>query len=106
MFIVSAPPHCLVLTGCARTGRMARRGGRVKTPEKLCLVWVVAVTFCVGLAVVVPQQLPLLSHNLGLLLFIFLEFLPLLLFLHTVSQPAARSSVLVADQTYNIYSNI
>ena len=89
-----------------RTGRMARRGGRVKSPEKLCLVWVVAVTFCVGLAVVVPQQLPLLSHNLGLLLFIFLEFLPLLLFLHTVSQPAARSSVLVADQTYNIYPNI
>ena len=95
----------MVLTACARTDRMARRGGRVKTPEKLCLVWVVAVTFCVGLAVVVPQQLPLLSHNLGLLLFIFLEFLPLLLFLHTVSQPAARSSVLVADQT-NIYPDI
>lgn len=83
---------------------MARRGGRVKTPEKLCLVWVVAVTFCVGLAVVVPQ-LPLPGPSLGLLLFLFLEFLPLLLFLHTVSQPAARSSVLVADQT-NIYPDI
>ena len=89
MFIVYC--FCLLLTGCARTGRMARRGGRVKSPEKLCLVWVVAVTFCVGLAVVVPQQLPLLSHNLGLLLFIFLEFLPLLLFIFTIIHPILRS---------------
>ena len=75
---------------------MARRAGlRIKTLEKLGVLWVTIFTFCVGLALVLPTYPTWINQNLILLLYIFLEFLPLLIFCYTVSQPNLRSGFLI-----------
>lgn len=82
---------------------MARKSGtRIKTIEKLCLLWVTLFTFCVGLAVVLPTYPSGINQNLILLFYIFLEFLPLLLFSYTVSQPSLSSYLLLPWILVNI----
>ena len=76
---------------------MGRRvQARVKTLEKVSALWVIILTFCVGLAVVLPQYPAWMNSNLILLLYIFLELLPLLLFVFTVIQPTLRLRMLIA----------
>jgi len=75
---------------------MGRRvQARVKTLEKVSALWVIILTFCVGLAVVLPQYPAWMNSNLILLLYIFLEFLPLLLFVFTVIQPTLSPYLLL-----------
>ena len=90
---------------------MARKSGtRIKTIEKLCLLWVTLFTFCVGLAIVLPAYPSGFNQNLILLLYIFLEILPLLLFSYTVSQPSLRSSffnyLLSPVKLINVYTRL
>jgi len=70
---------------------------RVKSLEKLSVIWVILITFCVGLAVVLPHHLypPWLNQDLVLLLYIFLEFLPLLFYVFTVTQPTLSPYLLL-----------
>jgi len=82
---------------------MARRAGlRIKTLEKLGVLWVTIFTFCVGLALVLPTYPTWINQNLILLLYIFLEFLPLLIFCYTVSQPNLSSYLLLPWILVNI----
>ena len=77
---------------------MGRRiQARVKTLEKLSVVWVILITFAVGLAVVLPHHLypSWINPDLILLLYIFLEFLPLLFYVFAVTQPTLRFRILV-----------
>ena len=70
---------------------MVRRAGpRMKTPELVGISWATIFTFCVGLAVVLPQYPAWLKPDFIILLYIFLEFLPLLVFIFTVLQPSLR----------------
>ena len=70
---------------------MARKSGpRVKAPEWLGILWATVFTFCVGLAVVLPQYPAWLKPDFIILLYLFLEFLPLVVFIFTVLQPSIR----------------
>ena len=65
---------------------------RVKSLEKVSGVWVLVVTFSLGLvlALLVPHYPAWLPPPLLGILYLFLEFLPLLLFIFTISQPMLR----------------
>jgi len=66
---------------------MARRSGpRLKAPEWLGILWATIFTFCVGLAVVLPEYPAWLKPDFIILLYIFFEFLPLLIFIFTILQ--------------------
>ena len=82
---------------------MARAPRRVKSVEKLSAVWVILISFCVGLtlAILAPSHPPWLHPSLVGLLYLFLEFLPLLLFIFTISQPILRSAISVGQQHYH-----
>jgi len=68
---------------------MARRSEpRIKAPEWLGILWATIFTFCVGLAVVLPEYPAWLKPDFVILLYIFFEFLPLLIFTFTVLQPS------------------
>jgi len=68
---------------------MARRSDpRIKAPEWLGILWATIFTFCVGLAVVLPEYPAWLKPDFIILLYIFFEFFPLLIFTFTVLQPS------------------
>ena len=72
---------------------MARKAPRrVKSLEKLSALWVLLLTFILGLvlALLVPHYSAWLPPALVGLLYLFLEFLPLLLFIFTITQPTLR----------------
>jgi len=91
---------------------MARAPRRVKSVEKLSAVWVILISFCVGLtlAILAPSHPPWLHPSLVGLLYLFLEFLPLLLFIFTISQPILSPYLLlpwiILNTTLLLFSSI
>lgn len=72
---------------------------RVKSLEKVSGIWVVLLTFSLGmaLALLVPNYPSWLPPSLVAILYLFLEFLPLLLFIFTISQPMLRWRISVGQ---------
>ena len=72
---------------------------RVKSLEKVSGIWVVLLTFSLGLvlALLVPLYPSWLPPPIVAILYLFLEFLPLLFFIFTISQPMLRWRISVGQ---------
>ena len=74
--------------------RRAWPGGRVRTVEKLGALWALLVTFALGLGLVLARQ-KTLDRSIVVMLFLFIEFVPMLSFIATVAIPVLSPMLLI-----------